>query len=82
MPRAHRVLTHPLYDQPTSDGYIAILSVKKEETETCLNGLLTPEQYDDVISKRAQGIIATPTTLEPSAEGLCDSNIPDDDHDE
>lgn len=44
------VLSSP--DQPSTDGYIAVILPKLEESKTVTKGLLTREEYEDVISKR------------------------------
>ncbi|KAI5091898.1 protein Simiate, partial [Silurus meridionalis] len=41
-----------LLEKPSTDGYIAVILPKLEESKTITKDLLTREQYEDVVSKR------------------------------
>ncbi|KAM9494565.1 protein Abitram [Clarias gariepinus] len=49
------ILKHPdlLLEKPSTDGYIAVILPKLEESKTVTKDLLTREQYEDVVSKRS-----------------------------
>jgi len=40
--------------QPSTEGYIAVILPKFEESKSITDGLLTREQYEEVIVKRNQ----------------------------
>ncbi|XP_062385680.1 protein Abitram [Sardina pilchardus] len=48
------ILTRPdlLLEKPSTDGYIAVILPKFEESKSITEGLLSREQYEEVISKR------------------------------
>ncbi|KAL2080050.1 hypothetical protein ACEWY4_023843 [Coilia grayii] len=49
------ILTRPelLLEKPSTEGYIAVILPKFEESKSVTEGLLNREQYEEVISKRA-----------------------------
>ncbi|XP_018587435.1 protein Abitram isoform X2 [Scleropages formosus] len=49
------ILTRPnlLLEKPSTEGYIAIILPKFEESKSITEGLLTRTEYEDVVSKRA-----------------------------
>ncbi|XP_076157891.1 protein Abitram [Alosa pseudoharengus] len=48
------ILTRPdlLLEKPSTEGYIAVILPKFEESKSITEGLLSREQYEEVISKR------------------------------
>lgn len=43
-----------VFDQPSTEGYIAVILPKIEESKTVTNGLLSREEYESVVSKRTR----------------------------
>ncbi|XP_017548282.1 protein Abitram [Pygocentrus nattereri] len=41
-----------LLEKPSTEGYIAVILPKLEESKSITNGLLTRQQYEEVVSKR------------------------------
>lgn len=40
--------------QPSTEGYIAVILPKFEESKSVTEGLLTREQYEEILTKRNQ----------------------------
>ncbi|XP_006635895.1 protein Abitram [Lepisosteus oculatus] len=55
------ILTNPnlLLEKPSTEGYIAVVLPKFEESKIVTQGLLTPTEYEEIVSKRQN------TTPEP-----------------
>ncbi|XP_063042038.1 protein Abitram [Engraulis encrasicolus] len=49
------IITRPelLLEKPSTEGYIAVILPKFEESRSITEGLLSRQQYDEVVSKRA-----------------------------
>lgn len=48
-----------LQEKPSTEGYIAVVLPKFEESKSVTEGLLTREQYEEVLVKRMNAAVAT-----------------------
>lgn len=48
-----------LQEKPSTEGYIAVVLPKFEESKSVTEGLLTQKQYEEVVMKRGHGVAAS-----------------------
>lgn len=48
-----------LQEKPSTEGYIAVVLPKFEESKSVTEGLLTQQQYEEVLASRANATSAT-----------------------
>ncbi|KAF6124245.1 hypothetical protein HJG60_004831 [Phyllostomus discolor] len=48
-----------LQEKPSTEGYIAVVLPKFEESKSITEGLLTQKQYEEVVVKRTDAVSAT-----------------------
>uniref|UniRef100_A0AAY5LB46 Protein Abitram n=1 Tax=Esox lucius TaxID=8010 RepID=A0AAY5LB46_ESOLU len=51
-----------LLEKPSTEGYIAVILPKLEESKTVTNGLLSREEYENILSKRTSSTQQGPKT--------------------